>query len=248
MRLHAEELQYAKQEEKKFLMDRLEELVKEGRVVRRDKGVAAGHGAEARPKGFLDGVKVEVRNKKEIPIFQYVKGVTPVPRKSYGSVYELGTRVSLGRSRWMSEDVSIFSVADGKRMANTQPKALNHYDSIRMSKIRKAALETPTVLGGLRVLPEMTPGRALMWGSILAVWGTGALMLSGAKYLDIKETSEAPEKLKRALKPIGSWLEGLFLPWRDSLVATGISGAQTSADGPFSRLIVQLKSQLRPHN
>ena len=111
----------------------------------------------------------------------------------------------------MSEGVSIFSVADGKKMASTEPKALNHYDSIRMNKIQKAALQTPTVFGGLRVLPEMTPGRALMWGTIVALWGTGALVASTAKYLGIESMQDVPGRMKEVLSPLGEGLKSQFL-------------------------------------
>jgi hypothetical protein len=36
-----------------------------------------------------------------------------------------------------------------------------------------------------RLLPKFTPGRAMMWGTILALWGTGALVATTARQLDI---------------------------------------------------------------
>lgn len=87
--------------------------------------------------------------------------------------------------RWTVDDASIFSVDDGKRLAQTPHKPLTFYERIRLEKQQKAALETPLVKG-IRLLPEFTPGRAMLWGSILAVWGTAALVVSTAKSLDIK--------------------------------------------------------------
>ena len=36
-----------------------------------------------------------------------------------------------------------------------------------------------------RLLPVFTPGRAMMWGTILAMWGTGALVMSSSRALGI---------------------------------------------------------------
>jgi len=38
----------------------------------------------------------------------------------------------------------------------------------------------------MRLLPVFTPGRALMWGSILALWGTGAIVASSSRALSIR--------------------------------------------------------------
>lgn len=43
-----------------------------------------------------------------------------------------------------------------------------------------------------RLLPQFTPGRALMWGSILALWGTGALVMSSSRALNIQRVSTLP--------------------------------------------------------
>ena len=74
---------------------------------------------------------------------------------------------------------------DGKRLAQTPHKPLTFYERIRLEKQQMAALETPLVQG-YRLLPEFTPGRAMFWGSIIALWGTAALVMSAARSLDIK--------------------------------------------------------------
>ena len=91
--------------------------------------------------------------------------------------------------RWTVGDASIFSVDDGKRLAQTPHKPLTFYERIRLEKQQKAAIETPLVKG-IRLLPEFTPGRAMLWGSILAVWGTAAIVMSTANSLKIKTVSQ----------------------------------------------------------
>ena len=94
-------------------------------------------------------------------------------------------RTTPAAGRWTVDNASIFSVDDGKRLAQTPHKPLTFYERTRLEKQQKAAIETPLVKG-IRLLPEFTPGRAMLWGSILAVWGTAALVVSTAKSLDIK--------------------------------------------------------------
>ena len=40
-----------------------------------------------------------------------------------------------------------------------------------------------------RLLPEFTPGRAMMWGTILALWGTAAIVATSSRGLGIKRVS-----------------------------------------------------------
>lgn len=54
-----------------------------------------------------------------------------------------------------------------------------------MRRVARAQLESPQ-LAGLRLLPTFTPGRALMWGSILALWGTAAVVASSSRALGIQ--------------------------------------------------------------
>jgi hypothetical protein len=57
----------------------------------------------------------------------------------------------------------------------------------------------------------MTPGRALMWGTIVAVWGTGALVMSTAKYLGIETLGDVPGRMQEVLSPLGDSLRWMIL-------------------------------------
>ncbi|KAK2076634.1 hypothetical protein QBZ16_005394 [Prototheca wickerhamii] len=148
-------------------------------------------------------------------VFNYTPGVSKLPpRASYMTHFgELGTQVSLGRGRWSSDNTSIFSVSDGKRLAQTPPKPLNNYEAIRQTKIVRAQLESPQV-AGLRLLPKFTPGRALFWGSVLAAWGTAATVASAARHLGIGSWEEAGPRLR----------EARLAPLRDTLAFTDGKG------------------------
>lgn len=86
--------------------------------------------------------------------------------------------------RWTADGASIFSVADGKKLAQTPPKLPTQWEINRQRKIAKAAVDS-RVVSGMRLMPEYTPARAMLWGTIIALWGTGALVASTARGLDI---------------------------------------------------------------
>lgn len=53
----------------------------------------------------------------------------------------------------------------------------------------------------LLVLPEPTPGRALLWGTVLAVWAGSATASYTCSKLEIKSTSDILPKFKAAMEP-----------------------------------------------
>lgn len=90
--------------------------------------------------------------------------------------------------RWTSDGASIFSIADGKRLAQTPAKQPTGWELTRAQKIAKASVDE-RVVQGLRLMPEYTPGRAMLWGSILAIWGTATITAAVARALDIHDVS-----------------------------------------------------------
>jgi hypothetical protein len=59
------------------------------------------------------------------------------------------------------------------------PAAIAHAN--RVARAQQAGV----TLYGYKVFPDLTPGRAFMWGSILAVWAVGSVALASARALDI---------------------------------------------------------------
>lgn len=197
-------------------------------------------------KSALDAINrfespIEIIKTKENPVFEYKKGLVPAPRPMQS--FNLGTQFSLGRGRWTAEDVSIFSVADGKRMASTPARPINNYDSIRMNKIQRAALETPTV-AGYRLLPELTPGRAMLWGTVLAIWATGALVATAMKNLEIQGAADAPGKLKAIFTPFVAGVNESLAPWRSTLSTASAAGNEAREETSQSIIVQKLKNTL----
>ncbi|KDD72153.1 hypothetical protein H632_c3781p0, partial [Helicosporidium sp. ATCC 50920] len=140
MRQRASESMFIAGEEKMWIVKRLERLVAEGKV---DSSVLAKAQALTRAHTPEDAVR------RRASVFQFEKGVTPVPSRARASPtrYALGMQVSLGRTRWSSEGVNVFSVAEGKRLASTPAPHMTHYESIRHEKMQRAALESPQIRG-----------------------------------------------------------------------------------------------------
>lgn len=170
--------------------------------------------------------------RRRASVFQFEKGVTPVPSRARASPtrYALGMQVSLGRTRWSSEGVNVFSVAEGKRLASTPAPHMTHYESIRHEKMQRAALESPQIRG-YRLLPAMTPGRAMLWGTVLAVWGTAALVASTARSLGIQGAEDAGPKLRAALQPLGEAVEARLAPLKPHLSTSSADGIGASVRG-----------------
>jgi hypothetical protein len=138
--------------------------------------------------------------------------------------------------------VSIFSVADGKRMASTPAPPGTVFEGLRMAKIQRAALETPT-LAGYRLLPELTPGRALLWGSILAAWGTAAVVAAAARQLDIPDAASASARMRAAFAPAVASLTDALTPLRASMSVAAAAGTMRE-DTAQSELVRRLKERL----
>lgn len=65
----------------------------------------------------------------------------------------LGSKVLIPAScRWSIGDASIFSVADGKRLAQEPPRLPTAFEAARMNRVTRAALESP-LLSGYRCEP-----------------------------------------------------------------------------------------------
>ena len=63
--------------------------------------------------------------------------------------------------RWSSDGASIFSVEQGKALAQTPHKPPTPYERLRAERMARAQLTTP-IVQGYRLLPEFTPGRCAL--------------------------------------------------------------------------------------
>ena len=116
-------------------------------------------------------------------------------------------RVSMGRGRWdVEQGASVFSVADGKRLATlavdeveAAPKTLSARVALaRQVVVESAKVDATTTASGLRVYPMLNPGRAFMWGTIFAVWGSAFAVLAASKAAGVATVEDLDDFVNRA--------------------------------------------------
>jgi len=73
---------------------------------------------------------------------------------------------------------------------------------------------TVVTIGGkrLKLLPDPTPGRAMAWGSTLAVWGSAALVVGGAKLAGISTMADTRRVMHVWLTPLGDSIKDTVSP------------------------------------
>jgi len=123
-------------------------------------------------------------------------------------------QVNMGRSKWeVNDDASIFSVKDGKRLAVTNVEESTHLRTTSGARTARVALARQmhvesaqvdaTTYKGMRMYPKLNAGRAFMWGSVLALWGTSLLVLGSSKFLKIQTVEDLDTFVqKNASKPV----------------------------------------------
>jgi hypothetical protein len=195
----------------------------------------------AKAMGQIPATIINSRPASEV-IFSYT-GV-PAPRMSTTESWaRLGTtKVSLGRAKWSADGASIFSVNDGKRLAQTPVREPSAWEASRAHKIAQAAQVDKRVVQGIRLMPEYTPGRAMLWGSIMAMWATGAVTASVARSLDIHTAEEASEKLRSAFEPFVLYTHQFFQPIKGWFADQDTSGLQTFR--PVQELSRRMRNKL----
>jgi len=145
---------------------------------------------------------------------------------SFSSLAARCRQVSMGRSKWeVHQDASVFSVKDGKKLATTVPETLDAA-ARPLTEIEKAVLARQNVVEahsvdgstyrGVRLYPKLNAGRAFLWGSLLAVWGTTFLVVSARKALKIDSVEDLDtfvnKSVERPVERVRGTLEKNFRP------------------------------------
>jgi hypothetical protein len=82
----------------------------------------------------------------------------------------------------------------------------------------------PTLqLGSLRlkVMPDFTPSRALVWGTILSLWCVGGLTVQMSKRMGIHSVADVQDRCAMALAPVAARARNYFSPLKQRVLAPG---------------------------
>lgn len=125
------------------------------------------------------------------------------------------TGIKFNSSRWTrggkQEGLSVFDVKgamdalekgpDEAAKKRAHPAALAHANRVARAQ------QVGVTLFGFKVFPDLTPGRAFMWGSIFAVYSVGAASMLTARALDIKSMDDIKVKMQAAFEPLKAALK-----------------------------------------
>ena len=135
--------------------------------------------------------------------------------------------------RWSLTDggaESIFSVRKGMEMAQSAPEGGPKPD---LASLRLERLKSKTPFWS--ILPELTAGRAFLWGSALAVLGSAAVAKLACYQMGIRSLDELrdelPGKMENLLSPAATAVAGQLGPLR---AGPGDAGDAAAAEGDAS--------------
>jgi hypothetical protein len=193
--------------------------------------LAAIEGANPNAVVHSSGIPTTVRSRPPAEfVYNHVQSLFPMPKQSMASKLTLGTGVSFGRARWGVDGASVFSVADGKALAQTEVKVPTAYERLRADRVARQQLETPLVRG-VRLLPVFSPGRAFFWGSILALWGTAGTVLSIKRGLGVERPEDVSPAVAAIVRPISSTLRRAGERVRSTIQSSSLVGPSAAARG-----------------
>ena len=149
------------------------------------------------------------------------------------------THLTPAPSRWAAststvEGVSLFDVRGAVKLMDGSSSPLPPQRALPSST--DAVLEVGKLR--LRLLPELTPSRALFWGSLLCVWTVAGLTTRTARSLGISSAEDVRAKCGEAMEPYARSFQDMLLPIRERL--------QTGQGAPrVSELTTRLKASMR---
>jgi len=156
----------------------------------------------------------------------------------------LGGHVSMGRNKWQAssstvEGASIFSVKAGAQLAEEGDLLVQRAEAAAMpggikgagSRALKVHVPAPSRMVEpkakdllhltdnykMRLLPEFTPGRAMAWGGVLAIWGSFGLAARCAQSFGIHSLEDVSPKLSAALVPVAQNIADNLIPFRKAI-------------------------------
>lgn len=223
----AQEDRFFKLEQEKHIAAYIRKLKLSGRYDSLPVFVAKQVSASALPQVLAHSVRLSVPQAETHVLRQLdrsfmtrhvIKGVCTGDPYLVGSL-TMGSRVSMGKNKWtagttasgLEPGTTIFSVHKASELMQHAPA---HLDGVESRAARHMVDNTVVTIGGkrLKLLPDPTPGRAMAWGSTLAVWGSAALVVGGANLAGISTMADTRRVMHVWLTPLGDSIKDTVSP------------------------------------
>lgn len=251
-RLGVNEGAFFRDEQDLAIVRQVQRLVKEGKLPESALEAVGGSSAggkvlPASAGTLFRGVETVTRGRPEAEfVYHHTKGAIPRTKLPNMKEWGLGVQVSMGRERWAIDDVSIFAVEEGKRLASTPRRLPSAFEIKQAEAIRRAAANTPLV-NGYRLYPNMSPGRAVFWGTVAAVAGTALGTKLAMLWLGIREMEDVNVRLQEAMRPFGESLTAVIAPWKDLMQAAGARTSEFTHSSQVMDFAKAMKDRLQHH-
>ena len=110
-------------------------------------------------------------------------------------------------SKWAAstgtvEGVSLFDVRGAVELAKGNQDVLPVQRALPVLKEGEGVLQVGRL--SLRLLPDLTPSRALVWGTVLAVWVVGGVTVKAAKRMGISSVDDVRERVGATMLPLAA--------------------------------------------
>lgn len=125
--------------------------------------------------------------------------------------------VKLNNAKWAAPravDAAAMSIFDIKGAISVlskppEPTTVTAGMAALRARVARAQQQSATI-AGFRLFPDLTPGRAFMWGTILAVWSVALTATIACRAMDIHSVKDVPVKMKEHLAPVVEWGKASF--------------------------------------
>jgi hypothetical protein len=152
----------------------------------------------------------------------------------------MGGRLSVSGSKWAAstatvEGVSLFDVRGALKLAQGGQDKLPVQRSLPPPQM--------VMLGGVRLklMPDYTPGRAIVWGTILSCWLVGGISAKVAQSMGIRTIADVRGTFSDAFSPGVAALRERLAPTKEAL----LSGEGSAIGALAAEMRVKLHRTMR---
>lgn len=156
--------------------------------------------------------------------------------------------VSLGRAKWNPSELgaSIFHANRATSLIQDTELPKVWQSGARAAKAAELSTATVQVMGvPLQLFPRMTASRALVWGTVLAGWGVGAIAATALRTMGVRDLDDLKVRVPEALAPATERLQSIAEKARPSAKEAGTAVLGHTPDGAAAAVASGVRRHLR---